>query len=85
MQLTINVPDDLNPETANLIVGFAEALALKARRAEEKYGYSNDWKTDEWEADLKRDLLKHVYKGDPRDVALYAAFAWFRGWNTTPA
>jgi hypothetical protein len=74
----------LHPDTARLVATFADALAAKLRRAEEKYGYTNGWLTDDWEADLRRDLAIHVAKGDPLDVAIYAAFAWARGYRTAP-
>lgn len=75
----------LRPETKAMLERFAEALREKARAAEIKHGFSNDWRRDEWEAQCKADLLRHVLKGDPKDVAIYAAFCWMRGWTTTPS
>lgn len=74
----------LNPDTAKLVRTFAGALAQKLREAEKKYGYSDGWKTLDWEAECQRQLLGHVQKGDPLDVAAYAAFCWGRRWSTAP-
>ena len=74
----------LHPETARLVRRFAAALADKLRRAEQKYGYSDGWKRRDWEAECQRHLAEHLAKGDPRDVAAYAAFCWHHGWPTTP-
>lgn len=83
-QRTINVPDELFPATEQLVVDFAEALAAKLRAAEQKYGYSNGWLTDDWEDECLKELHLHIAKGDPRDVALFCAFMWRRGWKTAP-
>ena len=74
----------LHPKTAHLVNAFAISLAHKLLSAERKYGYSDGWLTDDWEAKCKADLLEHVQKGDPLDVAAYAAFCWARNWSTTP-
>ncbi|MBB3876134.1 hypothetical protein GGR47_002380 [Sphingomonas aquatilis] len=67
-----------------MIDAFARSLKVKLARAEAKYGYSDNWRTDDWEADCQCDLAKHVAKGDPLDVAAYAAFCWARGYRTSP-
>lgn len=69
-------------DTKSLVYGFSKALGDKLARAEIKYGYSNGWATDDWEEQCRRDLRSHVDKGDPLDVAAYAAFCWARGWST---
>ncbi|WP_156927817.1 hypothetical protein [Bradyrhizobium sp. Tv2a-2] len=74
------VPDQL----AELVSRFSAALLEKLRAAEKKYGWKNGWKRPNWEADCQRQLLEHVAKGDPRDVAAYAAFCWHHGWRTAP-
>jgi hypothetical protein len=79
----IHMPAKLHPDTANLVAEFAEALAEKLYKAEKKYGYSNGWKDDDWEAACAQKLLDHVAKGDPRDVAAYCAFMWAHGWSTS--
>lgn len=60
---------------------FMAALLNKAQAAGEKYGYRDNWLHDDWEEDLRRDIRAHVEKGDPVDVALYAAFAWAREYS----
>ena len=82
---SIAIPDGLHPDTAKLVCDFAEAVAEKLRRAEVKYGYLDAWKLDHWRDGCAAELLRHVHKGDPRDVAAYCAFAWFHGWSVTPA
>lgn len=79
------MPDGLHPETAKLVIDFTAALAEKLRAAELKYGYSTGWLTDDWEQGCQQQLLAHIAKGDPRDVATYCAFMWKRGWSTMPA
>ncbi|MFB6449298.1 hypothetical protein [Bradyrhizobium tunisiense] len=69
---------------AELVRNFSAALLEKLHAAEEKYGWNNGWIAMHWEADCKRQLLEHVHKGDPRDVAAYCAFMWHHGWKTTP-
>lgn len=75
----------LHLNTINLVDNFAAALKDKLAAAEAKYGYSDNWRTDDWEADCQRDFARHVTKGDPLDVAAYAAFCWARGYRTAPA
>jgi hypothetical protein len=80
--MIIVVPEDLHPDTKRLVQGFAEALAAKLKIAENKYGYSNEWASPSWEAECRQHLREHLEKGDPRDVAIYAAFMWQHGWST---
>lgn len=68
---------------ADLVSRFSVALLEKLRAAEKKYGYDNGWLNDDWAYDLRRDLRKHIDKGDPRGVAAYCAFAWHHGWSTS--
>ena len=72
---------DFDP-LAHLVTQFSAALLEKLRAAEVKYGRKNDWLEANWQADCQRQLLEHVVKGDPRDVAAYAAFCWHHGWPT---
>ena len=67
---------------ADLVEGFSKALLEKLRAAEAKYGYKNDWLRTDWEAECQQHLADHLAKGDPRDVAAYAAFCWYHGWST---
>ncbi|MGE6282518.1 DUF551 domain-containing protein [Raoultella planticola] len=77
------VPEGLNPETTDLVLRFASALADKLYKAEQKYGRSTDWMKDDWYDDCLQSLWEHIEKGDPRDVAAYCAFMWHHGWVTT--
>ncbi|WP_434117054.1 hypothetical protein [Klebsiella michiganensis] len=79
------VPEGLNPETADLVLRFASALADKLYKAEQKYGRSTDWMKSDWYDDCLQSLWEHIAKGDPRDVAAYCAFMWWHGWSTKPA
>lgn len=76
--------DELDGDTARLVQDFSIALAAKLARAEQKYGYTNGWLTQDWESECREHLLDHLQKGDPLDVAAYAAFMWRRGWSTSP-
>lgn len=69
---------------ASLVGCFSLALLRKLRAAEQKYGYENGWLRADWRDDLVRHLMEHVAKGDPLDVAAYAAFAWHHGWSIAP-
>ncbi|MDP3228475.1 MAG: hypothetical protein Q8N13_10940 [Acidovorax sp.] len=82
------VPAVLHPETALLVVRFATALAAKLAAAQAKYGYSNGWAASDWLDECRRQLVDHVDKGDPLDVAAYCAFlfhhqasTYSRAWN----
>ncbi len=81
--LTVNVPVALHAESKQLIERVGEAMARKLRASEVKYGWRDDWARDEWEAECRRQLLIHIDKGDPVDVAIYAAFMHVRGWKTS--
>lgn len=78
----VTVPEEMHVDSKRLVQRFAEELARKLRAAEERYGYGNGWLTQDWEAECRQHLLDHLAKGDPRDVAIYAAFMWARGWKT---
>jgi hypothetical protein len=83
--LTVTVPVELHSASKQLIEQLAAALARKLREAEVKYGYRDDWARDDWEAECRRQLMAHLAKGDPLDVALYASFMHARGWKTAAA
>lgn len=71
---------------AALVARFSAALLEKLKAAREKYGHDEEfWQHDHWEADCQRQLLEHLAKGDPRDVAAYCAFMWHHGWKTVAA
>ncbi len=76
---------ELHHATADLVDRFAAELKSKLARAEAKYGYRDNWSRPGWEDELIESLVKHIQKGDPRDVAAYCAFAWHHGWSTSDA
>jgi hypothetical protein len=78
--VSVIVPPELHPDTKQLVAVFAEELARKLRASEVKRGYGNDWLVDDWRDKCRRDLLSHLAKGDPLDVAVYCAFLWARDW-----
>ena len=71
-------------ETDRLVERFAVAVKAKLTRAEAKYGWQNAWAKADWELECRAHLGRHVLKGDPVDVAAYAAFCWHHGWETRP-
>jgi hypothetical protein len=80
-QAQIDLPAELHKDSKQLVIAFATALGDKLRANELKYGYTNGWKVDDWREKCLRDLRAHIDKGDPLDIAAYAAFMWYRGWK----
>ncbi|WP_244097331.1 hypothetical protein [Burkholderia cenocepacia] len=78
------IPAELHHDTAKLVRRFAHALANKLLSAQRKYGYSDNWMRDDWAHECRADLMRHVHKGDPRDVAAYCAFLWHHNESTAP-
>tara|TARA_Y100000815_G_scaffold221805_1_gene208185 strand:- start:82 stop:1134 length:1053 start_codon:yes stop_codon:yes gene_type:complete len=77
--------DALHPATADLVDRFAAALKEKLAASERKYGWTDEWTKDDWQERCQRSLVEHLAKGDPRDVAAFAAFMWHHGWPTVAA
>jgi hypothetical protein len=75
-------PAELHDDTKKLVIGFAAAMAQKLAAAERKYGHSNGWTSPDWLDECRKQLLHHVGKGDPRDVANYCAFLWWHNEST---
>lgn len=75
-------PSGLHPATVELVSKLAFRLAIKLRKAEKKYGYSDGWRSDNWMEECQKALAEHVAKGDPLDVAAYCAFCMHHGWST---
>lgn len=73
--------NDLKLES--LVNAFSAALLAKLEAAKEKYNYNDDWEEDGWQDSLNHQLLDHLKKGDPIDVAAYCAFAWFHDWKVS--
>lgn len=89
-QYTIGLPGDLNSNTTKLVLDFANAMGRKLFAAQQKHDYEDDWKQDVegggFESDdvLRECMFQHMLKGDPVDVANYAAFAAYHGATTAP-
>lgn len=90
MKVEIDIPDGLRPETVRLVTGFATAMAAKLmvtqvkRANEEDILDRREWdQVGPWEYELNRCLVAAVGKGDPIDVAAYAAFAWGLKYRTS--
>jgi len=75
--------EELHLDTAHTLGAFHRALREKLLAAQRKYQRGNDWATDDWEAECRAELRRHMDKGDPLDVAAYAMFCWARGWSTS--
>lgn len=69
---------------SDLVARFSAALLEKLREAEKKYEWNDGWTDPNWESDCQQKLAEHIKKGDPRDVAAYAAFCWHHKWSTAP-
>lgn len=79
----VDLMEELHPKTEALVNGFASALKEKLLKAQQKYGYSDNWAKDDWEDICRSEMMRHIGKGDPIDVAAYTAFMWNRGWSTS--
>jgi len=80
---TLLMPDGLHENTKALVIGFANAMAAKLYKSEQKYGWSDAWLQDDWQNKCLTDFNHHISKGDPLDVANYCAFMHYHGWTTT--
>jgi hypothetical protein len=81
-ELAALVGRPLHPRTQDLVWRFAIALGRKLAEAEQKYGYSDGWARADWMDECRQQLMHHIAKGDPRDVAAYCAFLWHHGAST---
>jgi hypothetical protein len=81
-ELSSRIPSGEPSKLQDLVSRFSAALLAKLEAAEKKYGHDNAWLKDDWESDCQKALLRHIEKGDPRDVAAYCAFMWHHGWST---
>lgn len=73
---------DLHEDSVNLVARFAQNMASKMVLAQKKYGQTNNWATPGWGDECRQKLMAHLLKGDPMDVAIYAAFLWHHGEST---
>ena len=79
----VNKPD--SPE-AGLVAEFAQALLEKLDAVHGSRDLPADyhpWMASDWVDEVRAQVRLHVQKGDPRDVAVYCAFAWHHGWSLT--
>lgn len=81
---SIEMPLELHHSTADLVTRFAHVLAEKLLLAQRKHGYQDRWLDASNAGDHRRELMRHIYKGDPLDVAAYCAFLWHHGEHTRP-
>lgn len=74
----------LHPLTEATVDAFAadlkgKLLAAQLKRPDDPIG----WRREDWLDECRKDLKRHVTKGDPLDVAAYAMFCWFHSWATS--
>lgn len=81
----INLPTDLHKDSQALVLKTAEVVAEKMRSTELKRGLTNEWAKPDWGSACINDFLRHVDKGDPRDLAVYAIMMIHHGWTTKDA
>lgn len=74
----------MHPDSEKLLNACFYELRLKMIKNQEKYGWSNEWLTENWEQECLSEMRKHIDKGDPKDIAIYAMFMIYRGWSTAP-
>lgn len=72
----------MSEQTDALVDAFAAAMKAKLNVADEKYGWCDGWKNPDSVPALRRELRRHLGKGDPVDVANYCAFLWFHSAST---
>lgn len=73
---------DLHPDSERMLNKCFVDLKEKMIQNQIKYGYTNEWMSQDWEEECKEHMMKHIFKGDPKDVAIYAMFMMIRGWST---
>lgn len=80
---TVYLAEALSNDAVRLVIAFAQKFGNKLIRAQEKYGWNDHWLKLDWADECRMELLRHVGKGDPVDVALYCAFLDYHGWPTS--
>lgn len=65
-RLSISAPDTLHPNTARLVLEFANALAAKLARAQEKYGYTTGWSDPSWEEECRQHMRESMWQHTAR-------------------
>lgn len=82
---TVSLPKGLHNESKSLVLKTAEIVAEKMRATEQKRGLTNEWAKPDWGSACINDFLRHIDKGDPRDLAVYASVMIHHGWTTKDA
>jgi hypothetical protein len=77
------IPADLHPWTQELVSGFMGAFAEKLYASEAKRGGATIWADAGWMDQCREELVRHVFKGDVRDIAAYCAFLWHHKESST--
>ena len=77
--------EKLHPDSEQLLKVCFEEIRQKMIKSQKKYGWSNEWLTQDWEDECRKQMIEHFKKGDPRDVAIYSIFMIYRGWSTNTA
>lgn len=79
----VPLPAGMSRLTGLLVQNVAAKMAEKLHQAELKHGFGETWMQDDWEEVCRRHMMDHIRKGDPVDVANYAAFMIYHGWSTS--
>lgn len=74
--------DVLHPHSEELLQRTMVILREKMIGSQRKYGYSNGWSDTGWKEECQTELIRHIEKGDPKDVAIYAMFMIHHSWPT---
>lgn len=74
----------LSENTAAALADFALAMADKLRAAELKHGWQDDWRDPANVPFLQAELVRHIAKGDPVDVANFCMFLSAIGERSAP-
>lgn len=86
LRLLVKDKDEgIGRDITHLVLKTAAEMEHKLLKSELKRDTGGVWRNTMWYDELKEELLKHVYKGDPVDVLIYCAFAIYHGWDIRPA
>lgn len=75
-------PEGLYPETAELVRGFASALAHRLLEAQADLKRPLGWLHDDWEENCRTRLYKNLAANSKIDAAAFLAFMWYRQWTS---
>lgn len=87
----IGLPGDLLTTSTALVLDTANLMGQKLMAKQEEFGDS--WRQVDWQHDGRRVegeslcrhyMFQHMLKGDPVDVANFAAFLAYHGWSSAP-